>query len=84
MPYSILIRDSGNPAKWTYHLDADEAVWTGSLEDAREEVTKLLATITTNKIKVVHNCMIDYSGVVIKDVATDATPEADDSEGGGE
>lgn len=66
--YSILIRDSSNAAKWSFHLDEDEAVWEGSLEEAKAEVTKLLATITTNKIKVVHNTTIDYSGVVIADV----------------
>ena len=66
--YSILIRDASNASKWSFHLDDDEAVWEGSLAEAQEEVTKLLATTTTNKIKVVHNTTIDYTGIVIADV----------------
>lgn len=66
--YSILIRDASDASKWSYHLDDDNAVWEGSLDEAKAEVTKLLATTTTNKIKVVHNTTIDYSGVVIADV----------------
>lgn len=66
--YSILIRDSSNASKWSFHLDDDEAVWEGTLAEAKAEVQKLLATLTTNKIKVVHNTTIDYSGIVIADV----------------
>lgn len=66
--YSILIRDASDASKWSYHLDDDNAVWEGSLDETKAEVTKLLATTTTNKIKVVHNTTIDYSGVVIADV----------------
>lgn len=67
--YSILIRDASNASKWSFHLDDDEAVWEGTLAEAKSEVQKLLATVTTNKIKVVHNTTIDYSGVTITDVA---------------
>lgn len=64
--YSILIRGTGK--NWSFHLDADEAVWEGTLAEAKAEVTSLLATTTTNNIKVVHNCTIDFSGVTITDV----------------
>lgn len=64
--YSILIRGTG--ANWAYHLDDNEAVWTGTLAEAKAEVTSLLATTTTNNIKVVHNTTIDFSGVAITDV----------------
>lgn len=64
--YSILIRAEGK--NWQYHLDEDEAVWEGTLAEAKAEVVKLLATVTTNNIKVVHNTVIDFTGVAITDV----------------
>lgn len=53
--YSILIRDEKDAAKWSYYLDANEAVWEGSKADAQTEVAKLLATVLIGRIKVVHN-----------------------------
>jgi hypothetical protein len=53
--YSILIRDEKEPSKWTFYLDENEAVWEGSKADAQAEITKILATVTLGRIKVVHN-----------------------------
>jgi hypothetical protein len=53
--YSILIRNEADATKWTYMLDENEAVWEGSKADAQAKVQALLATITLNRIKVVHN-----------------------------
>lgn len=66
--YSIMIRDAKEASKWSFYLDEDEAVWEGSLAEVKAEVTKLLATTTTGRIKVVHNTTIDFSGIVITDV----------------
>lgn len=66
--YSILIRDEVDATKWRYQLDEDEAVWTGSLDEAKEEVIKLLAVVVKGRIKVVHNTNIDFTGITIKDV----------------
>ena len=40
--YSILIRDDVDATKWTYYLDADEAVWQGTKEEAESEINKIL------------------------------------------
>lgn len=52
--YSILIYD-GTAKTWSFHKDADEAVYVGTLAETQDEVKKLLNTVTLNKIKVVHN-----------------------------
>lgn len=65
--YSILIRDNADASKWSFHLDEDEAVWTGTQDEAKEEVGKLLATVTIGKIKVVHNTTLT-AGITIADV----------------
>ena len=66
--YSILIRDDKDPSKFTYYLDENEAVWEGSKEDAQTEVTKILATVTLGRIKVVHNTTLTGS-FTVTDVA---------------
>ena len=66
--YSILIRDEKDPSKFSYYLDENEAVWEGSKEDAQAEVTKILATITLSRIKVVHNTTLTGS-FTVTDVA---------------
>lgn len=63
--YSILIRDEKDPSKFTYYLDENEAVWEGSKEDAQTEVTKILATVTLGRIKVVHNTTLNGSFTVV-------------------
>lgn len=62
--YSILIRDAKDASKWSFYLDANEAVWEGSKEDAQAEITKILATITLGRIKVVHNTTLSGSFTV--------------------
>ena len=62
--YSILIRDAKDASKWSYYLDENEAVWEGSKEDAQAEITKILATITLGRIKVVHNTTLSGSFTV--------------------
>lgn len=63
--YSILIRGTGS--NWTYYAEND-IVWEGTKTAAQEQVVKLLATVTTNNIKVVHNCKLDFAGITINDV----------------
>ena len=62
--YSILIRDAKDASKWSFYLDENEAVWEGSKEDAQAEITKILATITLGRIKVVHNTTLSGSFTV--------------------
>lgn len=62
--YSILIRDAKDASKWSYYLDENEAVWEGSKADAQTEITKILATITLGRIKVVHNTTLSGSFTV--------------------
>lgn len=62
--YSILIRDEKEPSKWTYYLDENEAVWEGSKADAQTEITKILATVTLGRLKVVHNTTLTGSFTV--------------------
>lgn len=62
--YSILIRDEKEPSKWTFYLDENEAVWEGSKADAQTEITKILATVTLGRIKVVHNTTLTGSFTV--------------------
>lgn len=62
--YSILIRDAKDASKWSFYLDENEAVWEGSKEDAQAEITKMLATITLGRIKVVHNTTLSGSFTV--------------------
>lgn len=62
--YSILIRDAKDASKWSFYLDENEAVWEGSKADAQAEITKILATITLGRIKVVHNTTLSGSFTV--------------------
>jgi len=56
--YSIILRDATDATKWSYHVDDNAAIWTGSKAEAQAEVQKLLLTTTLNRIKVVHNATL--------------------------
>lgn len=73
--YSILIFDPVTKT-YSYHKDADDAIFVGTAEETQNELKKLLSKVTLNLLKVVHNTTVTAEFTITDVTATASAPEA--------